>query len=77
VRRFDWPALQNANRPDKPPQQTEPIRAAHSTGISKIPRSTKMFRRSDFRNARSVLIGSIKSELNYMNLLLKALCVMG
>jgi hypothetical protein len=43
-----------SNRPDKAPHQTEPIRRRTQLAFLKSRVSTKMFRRSDFRNASSV-----------------------
>jgi len=56
---FDWPACFQifSNRPDKSPHPTEPIRRRTQWAFLKSRDSTKMFRRSDFRNARSVRNG--------------------
>jgi hypothetical protein len=57
---FDWPACFQAfsDRPDKSPHQTEPIRRRTQRAFLKSRDSTNMFRRSDFRNARSVRMAS-------------------
>jgi hypothetical protein len=54
VRLSGW---RDGNRPDKSPHQTEPIRRRTQQAFLKSRDSTKMFRRSDFRNARPVRKG--------------------
>jgi hypothetical protein len=56
ARRFDWPLASKYSATGQTNRriETEPIRRRTQRAFLKSRDSTKMFRRSDFRNARSV-----------------------
>jgi hypothetical protein len=54
-RRFDWPLASRYSATGQSKRRVKPTYpAAHSTGVSKIPRFHKDVPRSDFSNTRSV-----------------------